>query len=85
MTDKYHNKWIMKDIATEAHIVRAQIRTFKFLSSMAHSLDNAIEMLEGIKQHPMLDLKLELLERKMLYLGMANGIGRLWRVDEYEL
>lgn len=78
MPDKYHNEWIIRDIATECRIVKGQIRAFKFLSGMADDLDDAIEMLEGIENISAIDLHLELLKRKCFYLHMANGVGRLW-------
>lgn len=81
MPDKYHNEWIMKDIVTEYHIVKAQLRTFRFLSDMAHVFDSSIEMLEGIKQIPVMARQLDLMRRKCFYLEMANSIGRLWDND----
>ena len=47
MPDKYHNEWIIRDIATECRIVKGQIRAFKLLSDMVDDLDDAIETLEG--------------------------------------
>lgn len=78
MADKYHAEWNYRDFATDVRIFKAQGRTFKFLSSIAHDLDDAIGMLEGIEQLPALELQLELLKRKCYYLDMANGIGDLW-------
>lgn len=78
MADKYHAEWTYRDFATGLRIFKAQERTFKFLASMAHDLDDAIGMLEGIEQLPAICLQLELLKRKHYYLDMANGIGDLW-------
>lgn len=77
MACKYHNEWIIRNMKTNEHISKAQISAFHFLSDMAYVLDNSIEMLEGIRSIPVFNLKLELLERKLFYLQMANGIGRL--------
>lgn len=82
MLDKYHNEWIMKDIVTEYRIVKAQLRTFHFLSDMAYDLNNAIEMLEGNRHLPAMFLQLDLMNKKCFYLALANSIGRLWRVDD---
>lgn len=81
MSDKCHNEWIIRDIATEYHIVKAQLSSFRFLSDMAHVFDSSIEMLEGIKQIPVMARQLDLMRRKCFYLEMANSIGRLWEVD----
>lgn len=78
MTDKYHKEWNYRDFATDVRIFRGQQHAFKFLGAMAYDLDDAIEMLEEIKQLPALALRLELLKRKCHYLEMANSIGRLW-------
>lgn len=78
MVDKYHKEWNYQDFAADVRIFRGQQRAFKFLGDMAYDLDDSIEMLEGIKQLPVLALKLELLKRKCYYLDMANSIGRLW-------
>ena len=80
MVDKYHNEWILRDISTEYRIFKAQSMVFHFLSDMANDLDDAIAMLEGIEQLPELVLQLELLKRKLFYLKMANGIGKIWEV-----
>lgn len=77
MADKYHNEWIIRNMKTNEHISKAQIRAFHFLSDMAYISDSSIEMLEGIRSIPVLNLKLELLKRKVFYLQMANSIGRL--------
>lgn len=77
MVDKYHNEWIIRNLKTDELIFKAQSRTFRFLSDMAYVLDSSIEMLEGIRSISVFNLKLELLERKVFYLQMANGIGRL--------
>ncbi len=81
MADKYHTEWNYRDFATDVRIFMAQLRAFHFLGDVAYDLDNAIGMLEGIKQLPALDLQLELLKRKRFYLKMANSIGDLWRAD----
>lgn len=81
MADKYHTEWEYRDFATDVRIFRGQERAFDFLGDMAHGLDDAIGMLEGIEQLPALDLQLELLKRKRFYLKMANSIGDLWRSD----
>lgn len=73
--DKYHKEWIIHDIKTDAYIVNSQINSFRFLSDMAHVLDNAIKMLEGIKQVTVMARKLDLMKRKCFYLEMANEIG----------
>ena len=78
MADKYHNEWIIRDIVTDVRIFKAQSRAFYFLGDMAHDLDDAIGMLEGIEHLPAICLQLELLKRKSYYLDMANGIGNLW-------
>lgn len=77
MVDKYHNEWIIRNMKTNEHIFKAQVRTFRFLSDMAYVFDSSIEMLEGIRSIPVFNLKLELLERKVSYLRMANSIGRI--------
>ena len=85
MADKYHTEWKYRDFATDVRIFKAQSRAVHFLGDMAYDLDDAIEMLEGIKQLPALDLRLELLERKLFCLKMANSIGDLcvcvWGAD----
>ena len=81
MADTYHTEWNYRDFATDVLIFKAQSRAFYFLGDMAHDLDDAIWMLEGIEQLPALDLQLELLKRKRFYLKMANSIGDLWRSD----
>lgn len=78
MFDKYHAMWKYRDFATDVRIFKAQARVFDFLGDMAHDLDDAIGMLEGIEHLPAICLQLELLKRKSYYLGMANGIGNLW-------
>lgn len=78
MADKYHTEWTYRDFATGLRIFKAQERTFKFLSSMAYDLDDAIGMLEGIEQLPALGLQLELMKQKLYYLEKANEIGRLF-------
>lgn len=78
MADKYHTEWCFRDFATDVRIFKAQGRTFEFLASMAHDLDDAIGMLEGIEQIPALGLQLELMKQKIYYLETANGIGRLF-------
>ena len=77
MVDKYHNEWIIRNLKTDELIFKAQLRTVRFLSDMAYVLDSSIEMLEGIRSISVFNLKLELLKRKVFYLQMANGIGRL--------
>lgn len=78
MADKYHTEWNYRDFATDVRIFRGQECAFDFLGDMAHDLDDAIGMLEGIEQLPAICLQLELLKRKGYYLDMANGIGDLW-------
>ena len=78
MADKYHTEWKYRDFATEVRIFRGQERAFNFLGDMAHDLDDAIGMLEGIEHLSAMCLQLELLKRKCYYLDMANGIGNLW-------
>lgn len=81
MADKYHTEWNYRDFATDVRIFRGQQRAFDFLGDMAHDLDDAIGMLEGIEQLPAICLQLEMLKRKCYYLDMANRIGDLWRAD----
>lgn len=81
MADKYHTEWEYRDFATDVRIFRGQERAFDFLGDMAHGLDDAIGMLEGIEHLPAICLQLELLKRKTFYLKMANSIGNLWRAD----
>ena len=81
MADKHHNEWIIRDIVTDARIVKSQISSFRFLSDMAYIFDSSIEMLEGIKQIPVMARQLDLMRRKCFYLEMANSIGRLWNND----
>lgn len=76
MPDKYHNEWVIRDIVTDARIVKSQIRSFDFLSSMAFDLDISIEMLEGIGKISVMDTQIGIMKKKLLYLKMANGIGR---------
>lgn len=76
MADKCHNEWIIRDIVTDARIVNSQIRSFDFLSDMAFDLDKSIEMLEGIEKISVMDTQIGLMRKKLLYLKMANGIGR---------
>lgn len=76
MADKYHNEWVIRDIATCARIVKSQIRSFDFLSGMAFALDNSIEMLEGIENISVMDTQIGLMKKKTLYLKMAIGIRR---------
>lgn len=76
MADKYNNEWIIQDIVTNTRIVNSQISSFRFLSSMAHIFDSTIEMLEGIRQIPVMLRQLDLMKRKCSYLEMANGIGK---------
>ena len=64
MADKYHTEWCFQDFATDVRIFKGQQRAFKFLGDMAYDLDDAIEMLEEIKQLPALGLRLELMKRK---------------------
>lgn len=78
MPDKYHTEWEHRDFVTDIRIYKAQSRAFYFLGDMAHDLDDAIGMLEGIEPFPTICLQLELLKRKCYYLDMANGIGNLW-------
>lgn len=75
MADKYHNKWIIRDIVTDVRIFKAQSRAFCFLSGMAFDLDSFIEMLEGIEKIPVLNVQIGLMKKKLLYLKMANEIG----------
>lgn len=84
MPDKHHNEWIIRDIVTEYHITNSQISSFRFLSDMAYIFDNAIEMLEGIRQIPALLRQLDLMKRKCFYLETANSIGRLWKPMQKE-
>lgn len=81
MADKYHNEWIIHDIVTDARIVKSQIRSFDFLSSMAFDLDKSIEMLEGIEKISVMDTQIGLMKKKILYLKMANGIGKQLEVQ----
>lgn len=81
MSDKYHTEWEYRDFATDVRIFRGLYRAFVFLGDMAHGLDDAIGMLEGIEHLPAICLQLELLKRKTFYLKMANSIGDLWRAD----
>lgn len=76
MADKYHNEWIIRDIVTDARIVKSQIRSFDFLSDMAIGLDKSIEMLEGIEKISVMVTQIGIMKKKILYLKMANGIGR---------
>lgn len=76
MADKFHNEWIIQDVVTNTRIVNSQISSFRFLSSMAYIFDSTIEMLEGIRQIPVMLRQLDLMKRKCFYLEMANGIGR---------
>lgn len=76
MADKYHNEWIIRDIVTDVRIFKAQSRAFCFLSGMAFDLDSSIEMLKGIEKIPALNVQIELMKKKLLYLKMANEIGR---------
>ena len=82
MADKYHNEWIIQDIVTDVRILKSQIISFRFLPDMAHVFDSTIEMLEGIKQIPVMARQLDLMKRKCFYLEMANSIGRLWNEKE---
>lgn len=75
MVDKYHNEWIIRDIVTDLRIVKSQIRSFDFLSSMAFDLDISIEMMEGIENISVMGTQIDLMKKKILYLKMANGIG----------
>lgn len=77
MADKYHNEWMIRNIVTDARIFKGQMRTFKFLSSIADDLDDAIGMLEGIEQLPTICLQLDLMKQKLYYLKMANTIASL--------
>lgn len=81
MADKYHTEWNYQDFATDVRIFMGQVYAFKFLGAMAHDLDDAIEMLEGVEHLPAKCLQLELLRRKRFYLKMASSIGNLWRGD----
>lgn len=81
MADKYHNEWLIQDIAKEYRIVKAQLGTFHFLSDMAYDLNNAIGILEGNGHLPAMLLQLDLMNRKCFYLALANSIGRLWNND----
>lgn len=78
MADKYHTEWKYRNFATDVRIFRGQERAFDFLSDMAHDLDDAIGMLEGIRSLHTINLHIELLKRKVFYLKTANGIGNLW-------
>ena len=84
MPDKYHNEWIIRNIVKEYRIVKAQLRTFRFLSDMAYGLDNAIEMLAESRHLPAMLLQLDLMKRKYFYLVMANSIGSLWTAEQSE-
>ena len=75
MTDKYHNEWIIRDIVTDERIFKAQSIAFCFLSGMAFDLDNSIKMLEGMEKISVLNVQIELMKKKLLYLKMANEIG----------
>ena len=79
MPDKYQNEWVIRDMAIDVRIFKAQSLAFHFLSDMAYDLDNSIEMLNGIRQIPIMSMQLELLERKCFYLEVANGIGKMWK------
>lgn len=81
MADKYHNEWIIRNIAKEYRIAKAQLRTFRFLSDIAYDLNNAIEMLKGNRHLPAMLLQLDLMNKKCFYLALANSIGRLWDND----
>ena len=81
MTDKYHNEWIIRDIAAEYRVVKAQLETFRFLSDMAYDHNKAIEMLKGNRHLPAMLLQLDLMNKKCFYLALANSIGRLWKND----
>lgn len=76
MADKYHNEWIIRDIVTDVRIFKAQSRAFCFLSGMAFDLDSSIETLKGVEKIPALNVQIELMKKKLLYLKMANEIGR---------
>lgn len=76
MVDKYHNEWVIRDKVTDAYIVKSQIRSFDFLSNMAFDLDISIEMMEGIEEISAMNTQIELMKKKILYLKMANGIGK---------
>lgn len=76
MADKHHNEWIIRDIVTDTRIVKSQIMSFDFLSNMAFDLDKSIEMLEGIEKISVMNTQIELMKKKLLYLKMANGIGK---------
>ena len=75
MPDKYHNEWVIRDIVTDTRIVKSQIRSFDFLSSMAFDMDISIEMLECIENISVMSTQIDLMKKKILYLKMANGIG----------
>lgn len=74
MVDKCHNEWVIRDIVTDARIVKSRIMSFDFLSDMAFGLDKSIEMLEGIEKISAMNTQIELMKKKTLYLKMANGI-----------
>ena len=76
MADECHNRWLLQEIVKDSRIFRAQSSAFSFLSSMAFELNNAIDMLEGIEEISVLRLQIDLMKEKILYLKMANGIGR---------
>lgn len=78
MPDKYHTEWQFRNFVTDIRIFKGQQQTFHFLSGMASDLDNAIEMLEGIKRLSVMCLQLELMKRKVFYLKTANSVGSLW-------
>lgn len=82
MCDKYHNEWIIRDRVTDCRIFEGQSRAFHFLSDMSNTFNGAIEMLKGIKYLSVMSLELDMLERKLLYLKMANGIGRCFCKNE---
>lgn len=79
MPDKYHNEWVIRDMAIDVSIFKAQSLAFHFLSDMAYDLYNSIEMLNGIIQIPIMSMQLELLERQCFYFEVANGIGKMWK------
>lgn len=82
MNDKYHNEWIIRELAKDCRIFKEQSRTFHFLADMAYNLDNSIETLDSVRHLLSVDalvLQLELLKRKCFYLRIANSIGRLWK------
>ena len=82
MPDKYHNEWVIRDMSTYVRIFKAQSLAFHFLSDMAYDIDNSIEMLNGIRQIPIMLMQLELLKRKCFYLKLANCIGEMWKQKE---